>query len=105
MSEDRHPGISMHKLPVGGGFVGILFAVGCCAIFVLGLPSLWYFIAFSAGLGIAIAALISFFRDDQSDRSKPLSIRAVKENQAMLPKTKARGNGNLLQVVPITATS
>jgi len=32
MSEDRHPGINMHKLPVGGGFVGILFALGSAVI-------------------------------------------------------------------------
>ncbi len=95
----------MHKLPVGGGFIGLLFAVGCAAIFILGLPSLWYFVAFSAGLGIAIAALIRFFQQSRDDRNKPVSILAVKENQAMLPKTKPRDNGNVLQAVPIAAIS
>ena len=51
MSEDRHPGISMHKLPVGGGFIGILFALGSAVIFILGFPTLWYFVAFSAAFG------------------------------------------------------
>jgi membrane protein implicated in regulation of membrane protease activity len=100
MSEDRHPGISMHKLPVGGGFVGILFAVGCAAIFVLGLPSLWYFVAFSAALGIAIAALIRFFQQDTEDRHKPLSILGAKEIPANMQKAKPRNNGNMFHAVP-----
>lgn len=104
MSEDRHPGISMHKMPVGGGFIGILFAIGCAAIFVLGLPSLWYFVAFSAGLGIVIAALIRFFEQGREDRNKPLSILAVKEVPVSVPKAKARDNGNFLQAVPHRAT-
>jgi hypothetical protein len=99
MSEDRHPGISMHKLPVDGGFVGILFAVGCAIILLLGLPSLWYFVAFSAALGIAIAALIRFFQQDQTDRSKPLSILKVNQ-MASTKKTKRGENGNLLHAIP-----
>ena len=94
MSEDRHPGISMHKLPVGGGFVGILFAVGCAAIFLLGLPSLWYFVAFSAGLGIMIAGLMRFFQQDSSDRHKPLSILTMNETVAPTKKAEPRENGN-----------
>lgn len=90
----------MHKLPVGGGFVGILFAVGCAAIFIIGLPSLWYFVAFSAGLGVAVAALIRCFQQGREDRNKPLSILAFKETRVSLPRTKARDNGNLFHLVP-----
>jgi len=99
MSEDRHPGITMHKLPVGGGFVGILFAIGTAAIFVLGLPSLWYFVAISAGLGIAIATLIRFFQQDTSDRNKPLSILNVNDT-APTKTAKLGDNGNLFHVIP-----
>ena len=99
MSEDRHPGINMHKLPVGGGFIGILFAIGSAAIFILGFPTLWYFVAFSAGLGIAIAALMSFFRQSRSNRNKPLSILTVK-TQEKTNKLPARDNGNLFHVMP-----
>jgi hypothetical protein len=35
-----HPGITMHKLPVGGGFMGLVFAVGSVAIFLFGIPAL-----------------------------------------------------------------
>ena len=77
MSENRHPGINMHKLPVGGGFIGLLFAIGTAVIFVLGFPTLWYFVALSAGLGIAIALMIRFVHQRTSDRSTPLSILAA----------------------------
>lgn len=100
MSEDRHPGISMHRLPVGGGFVGVLFAVGCAAIFLIGMPSLWYFVAFSAGLGIAIAALIRFFQQGNSDRNKPLSILITKDDRADSRGTRARFNGSMFHAVP-----
>jgi hypothetical protein len=95
MSEDRHPGINMHKLPVGGGFIGILFALGSAVIFILGFPTLWYFVAFSAGLGIAIAALIRFFHQSRSDHNKPLSILTVEKSRERVNKVTARNNGNL----------
>ena len=94
----------MHKLPVGGGFVGILFAVGCAAIFIIGLPSLWYFVAFSAGLGVAIAALIRYFQQGREDRNKPLSILTAKEIPTSVRKVKARDNGNFLHFSPHTGT-
>lgn len=74
MSEDRHPGINMHKLPVGGGLIGLLFAVGSAIIFILGFPTLWYFVAFSAGLGIVIALIFRIVHQRTSNRNKPLSI-------------------------------
>ena len=105
MSEDRHPGINMHKLPVGGGFIGILFAIGSAAIFVLGFPSLWYFVAFSAGLGIAIAALMNFFRQSPSDRDKPLSILVDTEVTSRPTQVNARDNGNSFHAVPSAMTA
>src|SRR5262252_1740226 len=86
MSENRHPGINMHKIPVGGGIIGLLFAIGTAVIFILGFPTLWYFVAFSAGLGIAIALIIRFMHQRTSDRNKPLSILA-----AETPQRRSRG--------------
>jgi hypothetical protein len=105
MSEDRHPGINMHKLPVGGGFVGILFALGSAVIFILGFPTLWYFVAFSAGLGIAIAALFHFFHQSRADRNKPLSILSGAEAPARPMKADTRGNGNHFHRFPVVITS
>ena len=99
MSENRHPGINMHKLPVGGGFIGLLFAVGCATIFILGFPTLWYFVAFSAGLGIALALLMRFVHQPMSDRNKPLSILNV-EAKSATALARARNNGNLFHTAP-----
>lgn len=74
---DRHPGITMHKLSFGGGFIGLVFAVGSALIFVLGFPTLWYFVAFAFGLGVAIAVLLNFVSDRRDERNKPLSITSV----------------------------
>jgi cell division protein FtsW (lipid II flippase) len=87
MADNRHPGINMHNLPVGGGIMGILFAIGSAVIFLLGFPTLWYFVAFSAGLGVAVAAIIHFVHVHRSDRNKPLSIMTVEKS---VPRSRAR---------------
>lgn len=77
MPEKRHPGITMHKLSFGGGFVGLLFAAGSALIFVLGFPTLWYFVALAFALGIGVAVLLKIVSKGRSERNKPLSILAV----------------------------
>lgn len=74
MSEKRHPGISMHKLTVGPGFVGLVFTVGCSLIFLFGLPALWSFLAFSMALGIGVAVLLRVVNRHRSEGMNPLSI-------------------------------
>jgi len=81
MSENRHSGINMHKLPVGGGFIGLLFAIGTAVIFILGFPTLWYFVALSVGLGIAIALIMRIVHQRTDDRSRPLSILSTETSQ------------------------
>lgn len=56
----RHPGISMHKLPIGGGIAGLVFAVGSMGIFLIGIPALWYFLGLALVLGIGIAVVLHF---------------------------------------------
>jgi hypothetical protein len=50
-----HPGINMSQIRFGGGFAGLIFAVGSVAIFLAGMPELWCFLAFAFALGIAFA--------------------------------------------------
>lgn len=101
MPEGRHPGINMHKLPVGGGFVGILFAIGSAVIFIIGFPTLWYFVALAFAFGIAIAVVLKIASHRLSDRSKPLSILAVAEKSARpTPAKAAKNNGNLFHTAP-----
>jgi hypothetical protein len=77
MSEKRHPGITMHKITFGGGFVGLLFAVGSALIFVLGFPTLWYFVALAFALGIGVAVFLRLISRRSEKRNKPLSIMAT----------------------------
>lgn len=105
MAENRHPGINMHKLPVGGGFVGILFAIGSAAIFILGFPTLWYFVAFAFAFGIAIAAVLKIASGRLSDRGKPLSILAAAEKSKRPSRDKAKDNGNLFHAAPSPFTA
>ena len=79
MAEKRHPGITMHKLSFGGGFMGLLFAGGSALIFVLGFPTLWYFVALAFALGIGVAVLLRIVSKGRSERNRPLSILAVSE--------------------------
>ena len=104
MAADKHPGINMHKLPVGGGFVGILFALGSAAIFIVGFPTLWYFVAFSAGLGVALALLMRFAHQRMSDRNKPLSILNDEAKSVTAP-ARAKNNGNLFHTAPSPFTA
>lgn len=105
MAENRHPGINMHKLPVGGGFVGILFAIGSAVIFIVGFPTLWYFVALAFGLGIAVAVGLKIASHRLSDRGKPLSILACEERPAKPSSGKAKNNGNLFHAAPSPFTA
>jgi len=80
MGEKRHPGITMHKLSFGGGFIGLLFAVGSALIFVLGFPTLWYFVALAFALGVGVAAFLRLTSRRSDDRNQPLSIMAAQKN-------------------------
>jgi membrane protein implicated in regulation of membrane protease activity len=79
MAEKWHSGITMHKLSVGPGIMGLVFGVGCALIFVIGLPALWSFVAFSAALGLAVALLLRTIYRRREDRMKPLSILQVSQ--------------------------
>jgi len=100
MAGDRHPGITMHKLSVGGGFIGAVFAVGCSLIFVIGFPTLWYFVVLAFGLGIGVALLLHLMARSNSDRNKPLSILVADRNDVVPARTPGKRPGNLLRYSP-----
>ena len=56
--EDPHPGIAIHRVPVGADIPGLLFAVGMIFIFLLAVPVLWYVLVGGVVLGIGIAILL-----------------------------------------------
>jgi len=100
MSADRHSGINMHKLSFGGGFMGLLFSVGSTLIFVLGLPTLWYFVAFACVLGVAIAIVLRIVSDRRSEHNKPLSILAVSEKADAPASARLEKQTTLLYALP-----
>ncbi|MGP0021376.1 MAG: hypothetical protein ACLPHP_22605 [Candidatus Sulfotelmatobacter sp.] len=100
MAADRHPGITMHKLSFGGGFVGLLFAAGSALIFVLGFPTLWYFVALAFALGVGIAVFLRLVSNRRSERNKPLSILPAAEKTESLLRPKQEKRQNLLRAMP-----
>ena len=100
MSEKRHPGITMHKIQFGGGFVGLLFAAGSALIFVLGFPTLWYFVAFAVALGLGVAFFLRVGNQRISDRSKPLSILTASDTTEVAEAKPREERRTLFQVHP-----
>jgi hypothetical protein len=63
MSEDRGtPQINSAKVPISGNIIGAIVAVGCMAIFLIGLPVLWYTFPIAVGLGCGVALVLHFAR-------------------------------------------
>ena len=104
MPADRHPGITMHKLSFDGGFIGLVFAAGSALIFVLGFPTLWYFVAFAFGLGVLIAVLLRGTAQRMSERNKPLSIMSVSDRQPAFEAKKTKKLESR-QIVPQLASA
>jgi len=48
----------MHRIAVGGGVMGALFAVGTSLIFLLGVPASRWFLLASLFVGVGVAALL-----------------------------------------------
>ncbi len=107
MSEKPHPGITMHKLSFAGDFIGLVFAVGSSLIFILGFPTLWYFVAFAFALGVCIALLLRVVSRGREERNKPLSILAKPEtgatplSQDQDPRYDRTREPRLLQIHPM----
>ena len=72
-NRDLHPGIRIDRIPVGAGLAGLIFASGSLAIFLVGLPILWYFLAGAIALGLGFAAVLHLKRALKV-RSSPPSV-------------------------------
>jgi hypothetical protein len=73
-SKSPHRGIDMHRLPVGGDFPGLVFAVGTALIFLIALPALWYLVVGALAVGLVIAAVLQMIHDRPASPSVVLSI-------------------------------
>jgi fatty acid desaturase len=74
MSEDtRTPQINSAKISISGNAIGAIVAVGCMAIFLIGLPVLWYAFPATIVLGGGVALVLHFARHKSSRASWLLS--------------------------------
>ena len=105
MAADRHPGITMHKLSFGGGFIGLVFAAGSALIFILGFPTLWYFVALAFALGLGIAVVLRLASGKMSDHNKPLSILAAPEKAEIQAPRRPENPRKVFQPAPIRLAS
>ena len=74
-SEFPHRGITMHEMPVGGGFPGLLFAVGSALIFLFAIPALWFVVAGALVVGLLIAALLQILHQKHPDETARLTLK------------------------------
>jgi hypothetical protein len=58
LEPERHPGVSIHRMAVGGGLMGAVFAIGTVLIFVVGVPLGPWFLLASVLLGARVAAAL-----------------------------------------------
>jgi hypothetical protein len=70
--EGKRPEISIHRIPVGGGVAGLIFAVGSCTIFLIGIPALRWFLLGAVALGSAIGGLLWRWH-----RNRPVEITDI----------------------------
>jgi hypothetical protein len=59
-----HPGITMHKIPVGGDEMGLVFTIGVIAMILIALPEARSFLALSLPIGVVIAIILRLTRRD-----------------------------------------
>jgi hypothetical protein len=57
-AERLHPGITMHQIKFGGGFMGLVFTLGSAAIFLVAIPALWFPLLGSLVCGIGFALVL-----------------------------------------------
>ena len=100
MAEKWHFGITMHKLSFGSGFIGLLFAAGSALIFVLGFPTLWYFVAFALALGMGVAIVLRGVSQWRSRRNRPLSIMVGESSSPQPNSPKSDHEVQLRQAQP-----
>ena len=53
-----HPGITMHKIPVEGDGMGLVFVIGVAAMIVIALPEARCFLALSVPTGAVIGIIL-----------------------------------------------
>ena len=71
---ERHPGITMHKLPVGGTVMGAVFAIGTTLMFLVGIPLARWFLAGAVVVGAVVAVVLYRWH-----KRRPVEITDLKD--------------------------
>ena len=71
----------MHRIAVGGGVMGGVFAVGCSVIFLLGVPASRLFLLAGIVAGIGVAILLYFWH-----KKHPVEYTDIYEPPQSKPK-------------------
>jgi hypothetical protein len=74
-NEYPHRGITMHRLPVGDNFPGLVFAVGSALIFLFAIPALWYVLVAAVAIGLVIAAVLQVVHREHPDETARLTLK------------------------------
>ena len=75
LGEYPHRGITMHQMPVGGNFPGLVFAIGSMLIFLFPIPALWYVVGAALVVGIVVALSLQVFHRARPDETSQLTIK------------------------------
>ena len=59
-----HPGINMHKIPVGGDEIGLMFVIGVLLPMLIALPEVRNFILLSLPIGGGVAIVLRLIHRD-----------------------------------------
>ncbi len=59
-----HPGITMHKIPVGGDEMGVIFVIGVLVPMLIALPEIRNFVFSTLPIGIIIAVVLRLIHRD-----------------------------------------
>ena len=71
---DYHPGISIHRIAIGGGLMAAVFAIGSCLIFFFGISEIRWFLLLSIPLALGVAALLHFLY-----KRRPVELAGIDE--------------------------
>jgi hypothetical protein len=55
-----HPGITMHRIPVGANVGGLLFTIACILICLISIPALQSFAGLAILSGVSVASVLHF---------------------------------------------
>ncbi len=76
-----HPGISMHRIPVGSGVAGFLFVLATIFIFAVGVPVIRGLLVVTGILGILGSGLVLYWHKRHAPKIQLLDLHEEKRNR------------------------